>query len=136
MRIYVAGRFRRYERCRALIDDLSTAGHQITHDWTRNEEFGRDGHPLVADDQSIPRDRQAVLAADDIAGCASADLLVVIADEPLCGALIELGVALANEVPVWVIAPWRWTIFWGHPLVRIWEMEEDVREYLGIRVAA
>jgi hypothetical protein len=127
MRIYVAGRVGRYLRVRALIDDLRDAGHEITHDWTRNEGFCEDGHPLSTNDQSIPPDRQARIASDDITGCAAAELIVVIADEPLCGALIEIGVALANDVPVWICAPWRWTVFWSHPLVRILDSEAEVR---------
>jgi len=135
MRIYVAGRFGRYERCRTLIDRLSAAGHEITHDWTRNEEFGADGHPLAADagDVSIPASTQARLACDDLEGCATADLFVMIADEPLCGALIEMGAALANGVPCWVIAPWRWTIFWGHPLASVVDDEDAVLARLELR---
>jgi hypothetical protein len=130
MRVYVAGRFARYERCRALIDAVAAAGHEITNDWTRGEWFDADGHPLGSD-ADLPVGAQADLAADAIRGCESADLVVVVADEPLCGACIELGVALANGVPVWVIAPWRWAIFWARPLMTVIPDEAEARRRLG-----
>lgn len=130
MKIYVAGRFTRYERCRALIDDIVAAGHEITNDWTRGEWFDEHGHPLGSD-KDLPADAQEDLARSAIEGCKTADLIVVIADEPLCGALIEMGVALANNVPIWVITPWRWTIFWKHPLVTVLNNEQEARERLG-----
>jgi hypothetical protein len=135
MRIYVAGRFTRYERCRALIDAVVTAGHEITNDWTRGEWFDEDGHPRGAD-ADLPATAQADLAREAVDGCETADLVVVIADEPLCGALIELGVALSKRIPVWVIAPWRWTIFWGHPLITILRSEDEARTRLGCAVVA
>lgn len=131
MRIYVAGRFARYERCRALIDTLTEAGHHITSDWTRGEWFDAQGHPLGAD-ADLPADAQTTLALDAVRGSTTADLLVVIADEPLCGALIEMGSALANGVPCWVIAPWRWTIFWEHPLVSVIDGEDSVLPRLAL----
>lgn len=134
MRIYVAGRFGRYERCRALMDDLASAGHEITQDWTRGEHFDEDGHPRT-EDENIPREQQAALARGALDGVARAELVVVIADEPLCGALIEFGCAVAHGVPVWVIAPWRWSVFWTHPLVTVWADENAARDRL-LKVAS
>jgi hypothetical protein len=133
MRVYVAGRFTHYERCRALMDELAATGHTITHDWTRTEEFGDDGHPVfeAKDESGIPPERLAMHAQDDVRGVRTADLVVVLADDQLCGALIEIGCALAYDVPVWVVAPWRWTIFWEHPLVDRFETVDEVRDLLG-----
>lgn len=126
MRIYVAGRFRRYERVRALVDAIAAQGHEITHDWTRNCEFGPDGHLLAPDEASIPPERLAACAHDDVRGAAEADLLVCIADEPLTGALIEIGAALAHGAEVWIIAPWRESIFWHLDLVTRFTDEASV----------
>lgn len=75
-------------------------------------------------------------AGDDIRGVRTADLVVAIADEPLCGALIEIGAALVLGVPVWIVAPWRWTVFWRHPLVTTFDNEWIVRDALRVRAAA
>jgi nucleoside 2-deoxyribosyltransferase len=130
MKIYVAGRFTRYERCRALIDNITIAGHQITNDWTRGEWFDQFGHPLGSD-SDLPTEAQTYLSQTAIEGVMTADLVVILANEQLCGALIEMGVALANDVPVWVITPWRWTIFWTHPLVEVLNNEKEALERLG-----
>ena len=135
MRIYVAGRFTHYERCRALMDALTDEGHTITMDWTRTDEFGPDGHPKhtehgKAAPTTIPQERLARHALNDIQGCVTAELVVVLADEVLTGALIELGAALAAGVPVWVCAPYRWTIFWEHPLVTVLGSEQEARDRL------
>jgi hypothetical protein len=116
---------------RTLMDQLTAAGHVVTHDWTRTEEFGEDGHPAFADESGIPKERLAMHAADDVRGVRTADLVVAVADTPLCGALIEIGVALAVGVPVWVVAPWRWTIFWEHDLVRTFHSIDGVVGHIG-----
>ncbi len=131
-RIYVAGRFRRYEECRALMDDLVAVGHTITHDWTRTEEFGDDGHPK-ATDGDLDRYAQRCHAVDDLRGVRTADMLVVLAHDSLCGGLIEVGAALAYGVPVWICDPWRHTIFWHHPLITVTD-EPSMRESLGVLV--
>lgn len=129
-RIYVAGRFRRYEECRALMDDLTDAGYIITHDWTRSDEFDGSGHPHGADEKMGCRE-QRDYALDDLEGVRTADLLVVLAHDSLCGALIEVGAALASGIPVWVCDPWRHTVFWHHPLVSVMS-ELDMRKALGL----
>jgi hypothetical protein len=136
MRIYVAGRFSQYERCRAVMDALTAAGHMITMDWTRTDEFGADGHPKhtehgTAAPTTIPAERLVGHALNDIEGCRSTDLVVVLADEVLTGALIEIGAALASGVRVWVCAPYRWTIFWEHPLVEVLPNEHEALARLG-----
>jgi hypothetical protein len=138
MRVYVADRFSHYERARRFMDALTIAGHTVTHDWTRTEEFGPDGHPAFGDkaESGIPKDRLAMHAEDDIRGVRTADLIVVLADEVLTGALIELGVALAFGVRVWVCAPYRWTIFWEHPLVEVLPDEQEALARLGVAYRA
>jgi hypothetical protein len=133
VRLYVAARFGQYERARALIDDVTALGHRITHDWTRTEEFGPDGHPFHHESNGVRppgADRYAHHAENDIRAAAEADLLIALADEPLTGGMIEIGVALASRTDVWVCAPWRWTVFWEHPLVTLFESETVARARL------
>jgi hypothetical protein len=139
MKIYVAARFGQYERARALMDDLAAAGHEITHDWTRTEEFDADGRPRFREagtgdaPTTIPAERLTRHADDDVRACQRAEAIVVLADEPLCGALIEIGVGLASGCPVYVCAPWRWTVFWEHPLVTVLPDEDAAREMFGVQ---
>lgn len=136
MKAYVAARFSQYERARALMDAMTAAGYEITFDWTRTEEFGADGHPRFAAKQEsgIPPTRLAEHARNDIDGAADADVIVVIADDTLCGALIELGATLAAGGSAVIIGPpWRWTVFWHHPAVTLLPDEETARRRLGVR---
>ena len=66
---------------------LIDAGHTITFDWTTAEQFCKE---------------QAVL---DKQGVMTADALVFIAEKDLryCGALVELGMAVARGIPIYVI---------------------------------
>ena len=87
MRIYVATKWERRDRAKGLIQQLIAAGHTITYDWTAQE-------------QDSPR--QAVA---DLHGVATADVVVILAEEdlPYRGTYVELGVALALDIPVWLI---------------------------------
>jgi hypothetical protein len=130
LRVYVAGKFHRYEEVRALIDALPD-GCVVTHDWTRTEEFDEDGKPNFSpgEEADIPRDQIMMHAANDIRGVRTADLLILIGDEKLCGALIEVGAAMAYGIPIWVVGPTRWTIFWEIPSVdRFPDVESTLRE--------
>jgi hypothetical protein len=127
IRVYVAGKFTRYEEVRALIDALPE-GCVVTHDWTRTEEFDEDGHPK-ADDTEVPSERLAMHAINDLRGVRSADLLILIGDENLCGAMAEVGAALVLGIPVWVVGPCRYTIFWELPDVgRLPDVEATIEE--------
>jgi hypothetical protein len=134
LRVYVAGRFTQYERLRAVMDAVTEEGYAVTHDWTRTEEFGVDGHPLVHEQGRRPAeaDSYAHHSEDDIRGCRTADAVLAIADEPLTGGLIEIGAALAYGVPVVVVAPWRWTVFWEHPLVKVVSTLDDALGVLAL----
>lgn len=133
MRIYVASRFAAYERVRAFVDDMVTAGHEPTHDWTRTPEFGRDGHPLLADPEALTPGVACTHAQADLRGVRQADLVVFLADgSDFCGALLEVGSACALGVPVWVVAPWRRSIFWHLPNVTVMPSEDAAREGLGM----
>lgn len=135
MKLYVMCRFGAYGRVRAFCDDARAAGHEITHDWTRTAEFGDDGHPLSADEGALEPNVAWGHAADDVRGIDAADACVFLADEGgYCGALIEYGYALAINVPVYLVAPWRPSIFWQSPRTMILPDETAVRDMLGMTV--
>ncbi len=87
MRIYVASKFEEQERVREVMGQLVAAGHVITYDWTTNEQ--------ISPEQ----------ARKDVMGVFSADALVLIAEKDLnyCGALVEFGMALTREIPIYVL---------------------------------
>ncbi len=87
MRIYVASKFEEQTRVREVMAQLRTAGHAITYDWTMNEQ--------ISPEQ----------ARKDVMGVLSADALVLIAEKDLnyCGALVEFGIAIGRELPIFVI---------------------------------
>lgn len=137
MRIYTASKFANYERVRAFNDAARSVGHIITHDWTRTKEFGPDGHPLHNEEGDLAPDVARGYASDDLQrGVATADAIVFLADDPgsggFCGALIEYGYAMACRLPVYVVAPWRPSIFWHLPNVTVLPTEDAVRERLGM----
>lgn len=137
MRIYTASRFSAYERVRAFNDDARAAGHVISHDWTRTDEFGDDGHPLHKAEADLDPAAAAGYAMDDLThGAGKADVIVFLAEDAgeggFCGALIEFGYATALAIPIYVVAPWRPSIFWHLPNVVLMPDEAAVRATLGM----
>jgi hypothetical protein len=109
---YAAGRFKDYGNVRKTIDRLATLGYKVTYDWTRTEEFGKDGHPRQDDAHMLGKETLRQYAYNDLDGVGNADFMVVLADNELAGAWVEFGAALALGVqPIYVIEPYRWTIF-------------------------
>ena len=85
--VYVAAKYEDHVRVREVQNTLRLCGWDITYDWTTNEQ--------VSPEQ----------AQNDFDGVRNADAFVLIAerDLPYCGALVELGIALALEIPVHII---------------------------------
>lgn len=136
-KIYVAGLFRGFERCRAMIDQATALGFTITHDWTRTSAFGLDGkpYPKAADGGSKLSEReQRIHAIDDLEGVRHADLLVVLGGERLWGGLIEVGYALAFGTLVWVVEPVRESVFWALPQIERLASDEECIERLERQV--
>lgn len=119
MKFYVAGKFSDYSFVRSIVDMLAEHGHTVTYDWTRTSEFGPDGHPVSNDPHDLSKEQLGEYAQKDVQGVQDADFLVVCADQDLCGAWIEMGVALATKTvqKIFVIASERWTIFLELPFV-------------------
>ena len=89
MKFYVAGKFEDKERVRLAQDCIVAAGHEITHDWTMAKAFGG-----------------PVEAKDDMEGVKDADALLFVnvdPDLPYAGSLVEIGMAIALEKPVYFI---------------------------------
>lgn len=90
MRIYVASKYSpaTIARVREVYAQLIAAGHQITYDWTTDDTEG------------------AVQAINDLHGVLGADVFVLVAEDHdvvYCGAVAELGMALASGLPVYVL---------------------------------
>ncbi len=87
MRVYVATKYEEKTRATQVATILEAAGHSITYKWWFNEQ--------VSPEQ----------ARKDVMGVLSADALVLIAEKDLnyCGALVELGIAIGAELPIFVI---------------------------------
>ena len=133
MRIYVGTTFSRYVEARAVMDRLTFAGHEITHDWTRTEVFGVNGHPLpgVLDGSSLSPEVQRQHAWDDLEAVRAADLVLMLGQTASCGWLVEVGAALArgNAKHVWIVQPFADTVFWRLPQVRVFDdLEDALRE--------
>ena len=89
MKFYVAGKFEDKERVRLAQRCIESAGHEITHDWTMAEAFG--GPEEAKDDMDGVRDADALLFVN------------VDPDLPYAGSLVEIGMALALDKPVYFI---------------------------------
>ena len=95
-KIYVAGKFQDRWYIRWVMAELQDRGHTITCDWTR--------HELAQDDP----ERQAkcrAFAQEDFQGVAEADLVILILEKdfPYKGSYVEMGMALARNIDVWVL---------------------------------
>lgn len=123
MDIYVAGKTDDWERVRRIQEAVCSEGHCITHDWTAKIEEDGEDVGLKADERS-----RAEWADDDKTGVRQAQLVIVCVDfEGLSGTLIELGMALAYEIPVIVVGePERNSIFFSDPIITRVPHEDDV----------
>lgn len=128
MRVYVMTRYANHERARRFMDDAVAAGHEVTYDWTRSS--GPDTELTIAECMEV--------GDDCLSGVEQADLLVFLADSPeYCGSLIEFGYGLAvarfvHPIDIWVVAPWRFSLFWRQRGVEVLELENTARGRLGM----
>jgi hypothetical protein len=87
MRIYVAGKWEEKERVREVQEQLCQAGHTITYDWTTATVNSR---------EQAERDVLGVLSAEAFVGVFEKDLRY-------SGAIAEMGIAIANDVPIHIL---------------------------------
>lgn len=87
MRVYVATKFENAPRAIEIASQLESAGHEITYQWWTNAEFTQEQ------------------ARADMKGVRDADALVLIAEEDFRynGALTEFGMALAWNIPIYLL---------------------------------
>jgi hypothetical protein len=90
MKVYVAGQLAELEAVRAVQQQVVSAGHELTHDWTRDLS-------LTQGYADCP-ERSAAIAGADLDGVMTADAVVVVASSavPGRGLFVELGAALAR----------------------------------------
>jgi len=136
MKIFVSGQINDIENVRLVQQKLIDAGHEITHDWTRNETgdkmLGGDENKLANIDEASRRavlDIDAVLDAEVHIACTDNEL-------PGKGMYVELGAAIAlNETRssprVFLVGKLNhMSIFYFHPSVKIFDTIDQVIEEL------
>jgi hypothetical protein len=89
MKVYVAGSLADVVAVQAVQSAVKTAGHSVTHDWTRDLD-------VALNDYAEDPDAAARIASTDLLAVLEADALVLVANEqPGRGMFVELGAALA-----------------------------------------
>jgi nucleoside 2-deoxyribosyltransferase len=106
MRIYIATRFTNLEEYRQAKDALESLGHVISHDWSGEKVGDRQGTEL--------EEFLNGCAVKDMYGVVTADALLVINHADARGTLVEMGMAIAKEIPVFVAFPERVSNIFTH----------------------
>jgi nucleoside 2-deoxyribosyltransferase len=92
------------------MNQLREQGHTITFDWTKQvEQVGPSHQNELAKDKTFLRE----CAKSDINGVRECDWFVAIGHPEACGTLIEMGVAIAEKKPIYVLDldEFRYSIF-------------------------
>lgn len=137
MKVYVAGRTSEVERVRRVQKMFTDRGHTITFDWTGEEGEIRSGwrgtEAEARGNFLANRERIAVIDADLVVLCwKDAD-----GTRPgMVGALIEVGMGLADGTETWVIAPSRDSVFFCLPEVKVLDAEDEIAGMLDEAIAA
>lgn len=114
LKIYVASKAENWWGARLVMETLEADGHVITFDWTRDvellgpggEKLRRNG-PLTVDDEA----KLKACAEADANGVTEAHVIVVLSYPGLVGTLIETGIAVSRNIPVFFIGTPPPTIF-------------------------
>ena len=97
MKFYLAGASKEVDRAKAVMNGLRALGHTITHDWTEEVEKYKD---------TIPSDEiLSKCALQDFRGVCDADRFILLVPEnqnATIGAYVELGMAIAFHIPVYI----------------------------------
>lgn len=88
MKGYVIGKFEDKANVKRLISDLKYDGHEITFDWTDEDSTDITGAERI---RYLRR-----CAENDKNGVLSADFVIVLHHDQLCGGLFEMGLAAAD----------------------------------------
>lgn len=111
VRVYTASKFENYKLVREVNDIIRDEGWgEITYDWTLTDEFDKNGNFLGF--TRIPEERRKLYAYKDKRGVMTADALIFIADKDGRGAYWECGLADAKGIPIVVVNPSNYCIFY------------------------
>lgn len=130
MKIFVSGQLREKEHVRHVYQMLIQRGHEVTHDWTRTDNFrGSYG----ADKREAGQ-----RAAHDVDGVMKAERYIILTDNSRCGKgmYVELGVALARArsgepIEIAIVGPMNHeSIFYYHPLACHFSNIEEYLDHL------
>lgn len=127
--VYVAGASsERATRAKPVIQALSEAGYEISHDWTEavdmqgaNNEHG-----------TLSEEDLAACAYEDLWGVTACDIFVLLAPEgQSTGAWAELGLALASGCKILIAGRCDRCIFAWLPECRKFETDAQLVEFLA-----
>lgn len=112
MKVYVAGRFTEKLRVRSVMDTLEADGHEITSDWTNEEDnpvnYRTDVSPEIARDFYMQE-----CAEKCVQGVLDADVVLALNHPTAGGMFVEVGMAIAYGKKIIVVGPKvRDTPFW------------------------
>lgn len=99
MRVYLATKFenlKEFNEAKQMLEDL---GHELTHDWSKEDASGKTGPELEA--------YLTGCALADLQGVRDAEALLIINHEKGKGMFVEMGAALAWQKPVFFVYPDR-----------------------------
>lgn len=124
MRIYVAAPWSDRDKAKGLGDQLETFGHEITHKWWIDEGKGYNGD----------EDHYRQCAINDFVAIQTADKVIILNTQPrgeeTSGKAVEMGLAIAFQVPVVVVGEWT-NVFHFFPGVRLVDTLEEAIDALG-----
>ena len=120
MKIYVAAKFEEKELVRGVHGRLAKMGHEVTHDWTKEDLGKRTGVSAY----SYLREA----AIHDVEGVRNAQLLFLINHPQGFGLMVELGVAIGFDIPTIVVNPGarETPFFYMHNIVCVDTVEEGL----------
>lgn len=128
MDVYVAGKTHDYMRVREVQRAVKRLGHYITYDWTRDvERHGPDN------EISVPTNEDMIYYAMlDLKGVREAEALIVLGHPRLCGALIEMGIAVALGIPIHMVEVEQYSVFWHLPEFHHWPVYKQFMTQLAL----
>ncbi len=95
MGVYVAGKFEEVAAVRAAQAALQDAGFGITHDWTGESSAGKSPEEIGP--------FLEICAENDYVGVTEADAVLLLNHDRAFGAMVEMGMAIARGIPVFVV---------------------------------
>lgn len=137
MDVYVASKFSNKVEVKRVQDLLRSAGHEITYDWTNDDQIDVAG---PCDSYKIPVNLKVArdLARQDYLGVRAAHAVIFLpVEEGGRGCYTEMGFAIAWKIPVIVVGPYFNSIFMYLPgVVRVNDTPEKIVANLDALVAA